>query len=149
MHVKDGETVERGQLLFETVEGSIDALAVPDSSIRSTLDGVIAEMKVKAGQKVSKGDVLITVYPSNKYQVQFSIPEEFLADVHPGDCAQLYFSWNEDKSEPVPGRVTEVAYVNNASEGEIAYNGYISFEADESVRLGMNVSVILDGQEGE
>jgi len=144
MHVKDGETVERGQLLFETVEGDIDALVMLDDTIRSTLNGVVAEMKVSAGQKVSKGDVLLTAYRTEDYQVRFSIPEEELSNVNVGDSASLYFSWNEDKSEPFAGTVTEVSYVSEETDGEVAYSGYIAFAADDTVRLGMNVSVVVE-----
>ena len=58
--------------------------------------------------------------------------------------AKLYFNWNEDKSEPFDGTVTEVSYVSEETDGEVAYSGYISFTPDETVRLGMNVSVIVE-----
>lgn len=144
MYVEDGDEVERGQLLFETVEGEIDALVSMDDIIRSTLDGVVAEMKVEAGRKVAKGDVLLTVYRTEDYQVQFSIPEEELGNVRVGDSALLYFDWNEDKSAPYSGTVTEVSYVSEEGDGEVTYSGYIAFTADDSVRLGMNVSVVLE-----
>ena len=146
LHVRDGDVVERGQLLFETVEGSIDALISPGSTIRSTADGVVAEIRAQAGQKVSKGDVLLTVYQTQDYQVAFSIPEDMLPTVSTSDCADIYFNWNEDKEICFPGTVTEISYVSQTSEetGEVAYSGYIAFEPDETVRLGMSVSVMLD-----
>ena len=144
MHVEDGEEVERGQLLFETVEGDIDALISTDNIFRSTVDGVVAEVKVQAGQKVSKGDVLLTAYRMQDYLIEFAIPEEELSSVQVGDAAGLYFSWNEDKSEPYAGVVTEVSYMSTSTDGEVTYSGYIAFEADETVRLGMNVTVALE-----
>ena len=42
MHVKDGDTVERGQLLFETVEGTLDGLGVYGATVQSDVAGVIA-----------------------------------------------------------------------------------------------------------
>ena len=144
LHVEDGEAVERGQLLFETVEGDIDALVSTDNVIRSTVDGVVAEVKMAAGQKVNKGDVLLTAYRMQDYLIEFSIPEEELSYVQAGDAAELYFSWNEDKSEPMYGVVTEVSYMSESTENGVVYSGYIAFEADETVRLGMNVTVMLD-----
>ncbi len=32
MHVKAGDTVERGELLFETVTGTLDGLYAPDKN---------------------------------------------------------------------------------------------------------------------
>ena len=146
LHVQDGDVVERGQLLFETVEGAIDALISPGSTILSTADGVVAEIRAQAGQKVSKGDVLLTVYQTQDYQVEFSIPEDMLPIVSAGESAEIYFNWNEDKQICFPGTVTEISYVSRTSEetGEVIYSGYIAFEPDETVRLGMNVSVMLD-----
>jgi len=144
LHVQDGEEVERGQLLFETVEGDIDALVSTDSIIRSTVSGVVAEVNMAAGQHVNKNDVLFTMHQAQNYQIRFSIPEEELNSVNPGDKAKLYFNWNEDKSEPFDGTVTEVSYVSEETDGEVAYSGYISFTPDETVRLGMNVSVIVE-----
>lgn len=145
IRVQDGQEVERGQLLFETVEGDLDALIPTGSVLQSTADGVIAEIKVQAGQRIAKGDVLMTAYQTQDYQVRFSITEDQLPLVHIGDSALLYFNWNEDKTEPFPGTVTDVSYVGEASQdGEVVYYGYAAFDADETVRIGMTVTVMLD-----
>lgn len=145
LHVEDGEEVERGQLLFETVEGSFDALLSPGRIIQSTAAGVVADVPVTAGQKVQKGDVLATVYQAGDYQVKFSITEDMLASVHVGSKATLYFNWSEDNTA-TPGTVTELSYLaeTNAETGETTYSGYIAFDADDSVRIGMSVTVVLD-----
>ena len=145
MHVKDGDEVERGQLLFETVSGDTLGATYPDSSIRSTVFGVIAEVKVKAGQKVNQDDVLITVYQPSDYMISMQIPEDMLSVLKTGDKCAVYFNWNEGASEPYSGVITEISYMSNdqGNGGETTYNAYVAFEADESVRLGMNVTVIL------
>lgn len=145
IHVEDGEEVERGQLLLETVEGDLDALIPTGSVIQSTAGGVIAGVNVQAGQRIAKGDTLITVYQTQDYQVRFSIPEDQLSLVHIGDGATLYFNWNEDKNISLRGTVTDVSYVGETGEdGEVAYSGYIAFSADDTVRIGMTVTVVLD-----
>lgn len=145
MHVQDGENVERGQLLFETVDGVITDGVIADPRVTASVGGVAAEVRVQTGQKVNQGDVLLTVYQPEDYQIRFSIPEELLSSVKIGAAARIYFNWNEDKSEPCSGVVTEVSYVGSQSAGgETMYDGYITFEADESVRLGMNVTVVLE-----
>ena len=145
LHVEDGEEVERGQLLFETVEGAFDALLSPGSTIQSDASGVVADVPVAAGQKVQKGDVLATVYQTGDYQVKFPITEDLLSTVHVGDGATIYFNWSED-SRSFRGTVKEISYLAeaNAETGETAYSGYIAFEADETVRIGMSVTVMLD-----
>jgi len=145
LHVQDGDEVERGQLLFETVGGDIFGMVYSDGSIRSTVDGVVAEVKVTAGQQVSMGDVLMTVYQPGDYQISMAIPEDMLSTVQPGDACSIYFHWSEGQSEPYAGVIREVSYMSNASESgeETTYTAYVSFEADNTVRLGMNVTVVL------
>ena len=46
MHVKAGDTVERGELLFETVAGTLDGLYAPDKQVVSDTAGVIATVAV-------------------------------------------------------------------------------------------------------
>jgi len=145
IHVQDGDEVERGQLLFECVDGSLDAMVPTGSVVQSTAEGVIASVKVQAGQRVSKGDVLLTVYRTQDYQIAFSVAEEDLPYVQVGGKANIYFNWNEENNTPYPGVITDLSYVGETGEnGEVTYKGYLSFEADETVRLGMNVSVMLD-----
>lgn len=145
LHVQDGEDVERGQLLFETVEGVIDGAILQDASVRTSQGGVVAEVKVQAGQKVSQGDVLLTLYQPEDDQIRFSIPEDMLSSVSVGDDATITFNWKDEQGEPVHGTVTEISYIGTTGQnGETTYDGYIAFSADESVRLGMNVTVTLD-----
>lgn len=145
LHVKDGDEVERGQLLFETVDGNTSGMVYVDGSVRSTAAGVIAEVKVSTGQQVRQDDVLITVYEPADYQISMNIPEDMLSTVRVGDTCSIYFNWNEDQGEPFPGTITEISYMSNAANNgeETTYSAYVSFEADESVRLGMNVTVVL------
>lgn len=144
LHVQDGEAVERGQLLFETVDGVITEDVITDSTVRTALSGVAAEIQVKAGQKVSQGDVLLTLYQPQDYQVRFSIPEDMLSLISTGDKVTLSFNWNEDAA-PLSGTVTEISYVDTTSQsGETTYDGYVAFTADESIRLGMTAIVTLE-----
>ena len=145
MYVQDGDSVERGQLLFETVEGALNGQTWADSVIRSTAAGVVAEVMVKAGQQVSAGDVLMTVYQPEAFQICMSVPEDMLSGVQAGDKALIYFNWNEDKTEPCPGVIREISYMREGQNdgSEPAYSVYVDFQADDTVRLGMNVTVVL------
>lgn len=144
--VSDGDEVERGQLLFETVEGELDALAPSGSVILAGADGVVAEIKVQAGDKVQKGDTLLTLYKCDEYLLRFAIPEDMLATVKAGDRAEIAFSWDEQRAHICVGQVTEISYIGEASEaGEVIYYGYISFVADSDVRIGMSATVTVTG----
>ena len=75
LHVQDGEEVERGQLLFECVEGELDALIATGDVVQSTADGVIAQVNVQAGQKISKGAVLLTLYRTQDIVSHRKLPD--------------------------------------------------------------------------
>lgn len=158
LYVQDGDTVERGQLLFETVDGTLDTMSEYGSTIQSDVDGVISEVKVTAGQQVSKGDVLLTVYKPEDYQIEFTIDEDLLGTVKTGDTVNVVFNWNEDSGTTYQGKVTGISYISDSSSASTAtgsnttsassgttsattYKGYIAFTADDSVRLGMSVTV--------
>jgi len=159
LYVTDGEDVERGQLLFETVEGSLDELAAYSNTILSDTSGVIAAINVSAGQKVSKGDVLLTVYPQDSYQIEFSVDEDLLSVVQVGDTVNIIFNWNEDSGQTIQGTVTGISYISEEASSDTSgqsggdastststssatkYTGYIAFQADDTVRLGMSVTI--------
>jgi biotin carboxyl carrier protein len=154
LYVQDGDTVERGQLLFETVTGTLDGLGEYSDVVQSDASGIIAEVKVTAGQTVNKGDVLLTIYPQNSYQIAFSVDEDLLSDIKVGDTVNIVFNWQEDAGQSVQGTVTGISYVSedssttstttaasSSTSSTPTYKGYISFTADDTVRLGMSVTI--------
>jgi multidrug resistance efflux pump len=155
LYVTDGEAVERGQLLFETVDGSLDAMAAYGDTIPSDVSGVIANVNVSAGQKVSKGDVLLTVYDPASYQIEFTIDEDLLSSVEAGDTVNIVFQWNEDTGTAIQGTVTSISYISDSTSATTSdtgqgdssettatkYTGYVAFQADDTVRIGMSVTV--------
>lgn len=147
MHVQAGERVERGQLLFETVEGDLDGLFAPDKQVVSPLQGMIASVDVTNGDKVEKHSKLVSVYPTDSMQIKIEISEEELLDVQVGNDVIIEFNWNRQAGKILHGEVDSISYVNQENEESggnsnlATYNAYISFEPDENVRLGMTVTV--------
>lgn len=149
--VADGDAVERGQLLFETVDGSLDPTAEPGATVVAQTGGVVADIKVTAGQKVSTGDVLMTLYQPAGYVVAFTIDEDLLGTVNVGDAVSISFHWNEDSATAVSGQITAISYVSDtagtataqtaATDTATQYTGYATFPVDDTVRLGMSVTV--------
>lgn len=155
LFVEDGDVVERGQLLFETVDGALDALAAYSDTIQSDADGVIASIKATAGQKISKGDVLLTVYKQEGYQIEFTVDEDLLGSVKVGDTVNIVFNWNEESGTTYKGTVADISYISasdtstdsagatttSTTSSAATYKGYITFDADDSVRLGMSATI--------
>ncbi|MBQ8537957.1 MAG: HlyD family efflux transporter periplasmic adaptor subunit, partial [Clostridia bacterium] len=141
MHVKDGDTVERGQLLFETVTGSLDGLYATSNKIVSEVSGIIASVDVKAGANVQKGATLLTVYPQETLQIEIDITEYDLSSIKEGDSVSISFNWDETAQTVYEGTVSMISHVSSSQETEASYKGYVDFVPGENVRLGMTVVV--------
>ena len=148
MHVKDGDTVERGQLLYETVVGPLDGLYATGNEIISDVSGIVASVSVSAGNSISKGDTLITVYPRDKMQVEIEIDEYDLADIREGDQLALEFNYTDASDSTCIGTVAGISHVSSSTDtSDVVYKAYVDFTADENVRLGMTVVATLSSGE--
>jgi len=144
VYVENGEEVTRGQLLFETVDGEMLCTASEDGVITADTAGTIESLNIAAGDTISKDDVLMTVIQSGQYEIEFAITEDLLSSVYVGQEATISFNWNEQLGEFVQGTVTRISYISDEDSTDtssVQYLGYISFTADDSVKLGMSVTV--------
>lgn len=96
---------------------------------------------------MQQGATLAVLAPRSGYQVAFTIPEDLLSQVAVGDTVEIYFNWNEDKSQPATGQVTAISYVSDAqTQGSVSteamYTAYATFTPGDDVRLGMTVTVV-------
>lgn len=138
MHVQPGDIVERGELLFETVEGVLDGLYAMDNHIVSDVEGVVAKVEISAGGAVSKGANMITVYPRSAFRLEVPVSEMDLSEIAEGDKVYIEFDFDEDGSASCEGVVESISHVSAAESGSAEYNAYIVFEPVEDVRLGMS-----------
>lgn len=156
MHVQVGDTVERGELLFETVEGGLDGLYAMDNAIVSNVAGVVASVDVTPGASATKGGKLITVYPEGSFQIEMLVSELDLRDLHEGDKVSIEFDWDTEGTQRAEGTVSSISHVNAGAGSDSAsasstamaeYSAYIDFDASKTpdVRLGMSVIVYTEG----
>ena len=148
MHVSPGDSVERGQLLFETVEGTLDGLYAGESEIPSNVSGIVASVDVQNGASVAKDANLITVYPFEKLQIEAKVNVLDLGLIHEGDSVEIEFDLDPDNMRRYPGKVESISYLSSGEGNQKFYSAYISFEADDHVRMGMPAIVYLDGNDG-
>lgn len=143
LYVKNGEQVTRGQLLFETVSGGMLITADADGVIKADADGIVESVSIAAGDTVEKDAVIMTVIPPGQFEIGFLIGEDLLESVYVGQDVNITFNWSEDTGKTVPGTVSKISYVSETSDDStsVEYMGYITFEADETVKLGMSVTV--------
>lgn len=136
--VKEGDTVQRGDLLFETLTGS---------QLTATTGGIVAQVNVAAGDTVEKGAVVATVYP--RLRVEAAVSEYNLGMVHVGDGVTVELLWNQESQVTYPGTVAAISAIPDTSDStssDVKYTVYIDFEGDQDTRYGMSAVVTL-GQE--
>ena len=141
LHVKNGDSVKRGDLLFETVTGELDGLYAVSNQVQSHVGGVVASVNTSVGANVNKGDTLLTVYTMDSLQVEISVNEYDLADIAEGDQVSLTFNYNESKSVQTVGTVAMISHLSSGQGSEASYLTYIDFVPDENVRIGMTVVI--------
>jgi multidrug resistance efflux pump len=147
LYVQNGDIVTRGQLLFETVSGDMNYTASQDGVITSNVTGVISSLKAAVGDTIVKDAVLMTVIPTESYEIEFLIGEDLLSSVHVGQNATIVFDWREDVGEIINGVVTRISYKSEKTDSttgttaETQFRGYISFTADDTVKQGMSVTI--------
>ena len=157
MHVSDGDEVERGQLLFETVSGDLDGLYATGSDIVCDVSGVVASVNASVGGTLNKGDTLLTVYPDDALEIEIDIEEYDLGAIAEGDTVRIAFNWDETGELDAEGSVRAISYLSTSQESaqdasadassDAVYKGYVSFTPDASVRIGMTVVVTAPDDE--
>ena len=138
--VNVGDTVQRGDLLMETLEGGMNGGSM-SSQLLSGVQGVVAEVLVAQGDSVAEGARIASIWPAEAMQIEALVPESDLAAVAVGDAVSITFDWNQDDAQPLQGTVTGIAFAADSESTSTCYTATIAFTPDESVRYGMNVTV--------
>ncbi len=147
LHVQNGNFVERGERLFETVNGTLDGLYSPDSGVVAPADGIVASVEASNHSSVNKDDAIIKMYATDNLLIEFNLPESDLGAVSEGDPVTIEFYWDNDESMTTTGTITSISHLGEAesesgsSSGKTVYKSYVTFTPGEDVRLGMSVTI--------
>lgn len=144
--VEDGATVKKGDLLFETLEGTFDAYYMSGLDIVSPVRGTVAEVMATEDTALSKGASAFVLYPDSAMRIEASVPETDLGAVAVGDSVEIEFTWNDD-DVTYPGTIEMISAIATTGEEGVTYPVYISFTADETVKYGMTVVVSSPDEE--
>lgn len=156
--VENGDSVRKGDLLFETLEGSFDGLYMSGSDVRADVDGVLAQMNLAQGNRTEKDSVAAVLYPADAMQIEAQVEEANLSAVAVGDKVSIELIWNQDEEVLYDGVISMISAIANSQDsanGEgsasVTYNVYIDFTPDEHTRYGMSavVSTMDDAPEDE
>lgn len=153
--VQSGDAVERGDLLFETLEGSFDGLYMSGVEIAAGVDGAVDQLSVQQGGAIQKGSVVAVLYPDSAMRVEAQIEEANLAYIAVGDPVSVELLWNQDEEVTYDGVISMISAIADESvsgmEGDsaVTYTVYVDFTPDENTRYGMTAIVTTQDDEAE
>lgn len=146
--VQPGDTIRRGDLLFETLDGSFDGLYMSGNVITADVGGTLSAVNAQQGGSVQKGEVVATLYPEGAVRVIAQIEEANLASIAVGDPVSIELLWNQDEEVAYDGTISMISAIASESSGSmdgdssaVTYDVYIDFTPDADTRYGMSAVV--------
>ncbi|HEX3111373.1 MAG TPA: efflux RND transporter periplasmic adaptor subunit [Thermoanaerobaculia bacterium] len=82
---------------------------INDATLRSPIDGVVAEKRADVGERLSDNSVAVVIVQISPLKLRFKVPERYLASVHVGDSVKA--TVDPYPNETFAGRVTTVGGV--------------------------------------
>lgn len=128
LRVDAGDTVERGQLLYEIGGGTVKA----------PVSGIVSAVSVQTGTAVEKDQVVAEIVPDDSVILEISVEESDAARIAVGDVAQIHFA-DDDEDVTWPGVVTDISALSDSG----SYTVYIMPQAQRPLSLGMSAEVRL------
>ena len=142
-YVQQGDRIQKGQLLFETVSPDAEP-DVTSAEIVAPVSGALELGYLISGQQVYKGQLLCTVHDLSALEVVAQVDEVDLDRIAVGDSLNMVFDRYPDKT--VTGMVTEIAGMGVPKQNAVYYDVVLTFTAGFEVAPGMNVTVWLGGE---
>ena len=153
--VAAGDTVHRGDLLFETLEGAFDGLYMSGSAITAGIEGIISQVNAQQGSTVQKDDVVAVLYPEGAMRIEASVEEANLSSIQVGDPVSVELIWNQDEEVTYPGTISGISAIADASEAQngetesaVTYTVYVDFTPDANTRYGMSAVITTQDTAG-
>ena len=152
VHVANGDFVERGELLFETVDGVLDGLYAPGKQVLSPVSGIISSVEKNNGETIAKGDTLMKILPTSSLLVEFDIPESDLFILEEGQKVRMELYWETESGKTYEGEILRISHINSTvKEGTTerkTYKAYATITPDARIRAGMTVILYVEGVSG-
>lgn len=136
LHVQNGQTVRKGDVLMETVP---DLAWGDDSRIAAPADGILAVSNVSTGSAVNQGQPAAVLWPLDGLEACVSVDEYDL----PGfEIGQRYvLTLDCDPSKRCEATVSQIGYLPVQGTGKICYEVRFAFNADDVIRPGLSVTL--------
>lgn len=110
-------------------------------TLTSDADGIIADIKVEAGQVVNSGQQALTLVRTGEVEIQINVPEQRVDDIRKARKVSVTF-WALPELE-LSGAIREVSQLADSSTRTFMVR--ISIPQNEKVRFGMSATVKIWG----
>lgn len=127
--VSEGETVERGQLLYEVC-------ASEETTVVAPVSGVVTRLFAAPGDELRSDEAVAAIVRSEDICVEIDMDETQAATLQPGDRVELTFAADSD-SETAMGTIEEILSIAENA----AYRAYIVPDETDGLRIGQSVTV--------
>ncbi|MDE2119885.1 MAG: efflux RND transporter periplasmic adaptor subunit [Betaproteobacteria bacterium] len=132
--------VARQQLAAATAAASGASAQWPYATVRSPIDGVVAQKLASAGDLASPGRAVLVIDGGGAPQVQVQLPQELFEHAHVGDTVQV-----RADARTLPARVASIVPVADAVARTHAAK--LDLPADSGLSSGQYVQVDFPGAE--
>ena len=140
VHVKPGDAVEVGDLLFELVDAQSEKNA--SRSIAASKDGVITSMNTASGAQVYRGQLLCEVADMSTLELSAEVDELDLNSIAVGDT--LTYTLDAFEGETYVGTVTKIYAVGTKKQNATYFDVRITLPSGKALLPGMNGTVTID-----
>lgn len=147
-YVNSGDAVQKGDVLFETLNCLYHGAAV-SNAVSSTGNGVIASVNASVGGEVTEGAAIAVLYPDSGMRVEAYAMESDLMYISEGAAVQVELTNLGNGETVLSGVVEKISLLATESEEttEATYAVTVKLEDTQLLRYGMNVTVISEDME--
>ncbi len=138
VHVKAGQTVSRGDLLFEVVTDPLHGREGGDGTVSMPEDGVVLSVSAASGTRTTQDAPLITYCPMNDVRLVCTVDEDDLSQIHIGDSVTVTLDAYPDETQR--GTITAISGVGADTGSRVQYDVTVELENTENVRVGMSAT---------
>ncbi|MGN0778874.1 MAG: HlyD family efflux transporter periplasmic adaptor subunit [Aristaeellaceae bacterium] len=143
IYVADGAQVERGTLLYETVETNAycDAIVAP-------VTGVVAEVSASAGDTLEQGTLLASIYPDDAMRLMVEADEYTLRKLTIGSKVSIEFTCGitaEGTIERIAGiqQAVDTTEEDTDEDEDALFAVYIQFLPTDTISYGMTAKITI------
>lgn len=142
---EDGALVKKGDLLFETLEGSYTGKTSGLTAITAPSDGVVSSVSVSKGAAISSGTSAAEIYPDAGMRVEANVAESELHLFRPGNTVTIELNYLEDGGVTVSGTIEKVSRIGtedgSEESGEAQFSVLILPEKTENLLYGLHAMI--------